>query len=171
MTFGKSSRDIVILTDLFHAVYVRNSREPAMKVILDKYVNYLRPLFYATQSVYLASVASISVLPFLISLLIHSPYYSLDLFFPGVDKNTWSGFMVTYFYLFVGSYFWVPTLIASDVLYFAQLILAASHLRVMIKWLDSVEERISGRDEVGKSEELITNLLKRVCYEHQQHLK
>lgn len=171
VTFGKSSRDICILTDLFHEIYARHSEERQLRDILDRHVAYLHPLFYATQAVYSASVASISILPFLFSLAIRSPYYSLDLFFPLVDQKTWSGFIITYLFLFIGSYFWVPTLIASDVLYFSQLILAASHLQTMIRQLDYVDQCISDEQRVQQEEQEITRLLHRVCFEHQQHLQ
>lgn len=171
LTFGKSARDICILTRLFHEIYERNMSDPQLKLILDRHVGYLWPLFYATQTVYSASVASISILPCLFSLAIRSPYYSLDLFFPSVDETTWSGFIVTYLFLFVGSYFWVPTLIASDVLYFSQLILAASHLQTMIHLLDKVDACTEDETHVQEKESEITRLLHRVCFEHQQHLQ
>lgn len=116
----------------------------------------------------MASVASISILPLFYSFVINSPYYSLDLFFPRVDQTTWSGFVITYLFLLIGSYFWTPTLVASDVLYFSQLILSAGHLKVMMALLEEVEEEI--REAEPEAEGIITQLLKRVCFEHQQHL-
>lgn len=144
--------------------------------MLDKYVNYLWPLFYATQAVYASSVASITVLPFFYSMATGIPYYSIPLFFPLVDEMSNLGFVITYLFLFIGSYFWVPTLIASDVLYFSQLILAAGHLQTINRLLDTVDERVLEREAVAeeeqrkKLEQNITKLLHRVCFEHQQHL-
>lgn len=170
MTFAKSSRDIVILTGLFHDIYARHFEEEQLKGILDRYVAYLRHLFIATQAVYSASVFSISILPLTYSLAIGTPFYTLDLFFPSVDQETWFGFIATYLFLFIGSYFWVPTLIASDVLYFSQLILAAGHLQTMIKQLDNVDECIEDQQRVQENDQQISKLLRRVCFEHQQHL-
>ena len=170
LTFGKSSQDIVTLANLFHEIYKRNQVNSESKEILDRHVKFLWPLFYATQTVYSASVASISILPCIVALVSRRPFYSLDLFFPFVDKTTWFGFVVTYLFLFIGSYFWVPTLIASDVLYFSQLILAAGHLRVMMRRLDEVDEKVSEASLVQETELEIMALLKSVCFEHQQHL-
>lgn len=80
------------------------------------------------------------------------------------------GFFATYAYLFVGSYFFVPTLIASDVLYFSQLILAASHLRVIIQLLDQVDDSLIGRDNDKVNGDKVARIWNKVVYEHQEHL-
>lgn len=160
---------------MFHTIYQRNSKDDALKTILDRFVGYLSVLFYATQAVYASSVASISVLPLLISLFYGTPFYSLDLHFPLADKDTPLGFILHYTFFCVGSYFWTPTLIASDVLYFSQLILAYGHIEVMIKLLDDINGKISeGRHDQATAPATnheVTERLKRVCFEHQEHLQ